>query len=236
MAYGIAELASVCVDSLSQLELVTNNIANLATSGFKAELWRRSTPDQFDASSERASATAMYVDYSQGIVQQTGNALDLAIQGEGFFVVETPEGSSYTRKGNFTLDKDNRLVTHSGYPVLGENGQAISINGKTVEIDQDGVVQVDGNEAARLKFVQFENQKELIRRGDGLFSDSGNAGIKKAENAVISSRHLELANVNAIKEMVNMIDIQRTFESYQKAILTIAEMDKLSTSRVGRLA
>lgn len=234
MNYDIGDLARVCTNIMSQLDVVTNNLANLSTPGFKVEYWRGDGEDAGDKSTT-GNGSSMYVDYSQGILQQTDNALDIAMQGEGFFVIETRNGTAYTRKGNFTLNQNKQLATRGGEILLGEGGP-ITIQGRNVEIDREGVVQVDGIMAGKLRIVAFDKPQKLIRQGEGLYTDSGTAGLKKVVNPDVSARHLEMANVNAIKEMANMIDIQRSFETYQKVILTISDMDKLSTSRIGRLA
>ena len=119
--------------------------------------------------------------------------------------------------------------------MLGEAGP-IKINGREVTIESNGTVTVDGTETGKLQLVSFDNRPNLVRRGDGLFTDPGSAGKKKVATPDFTPRHLELANVNAIKEMADMIDIQRSFESYLKVMQTIQDLDKLSTSRVGRLA
>ncbi len=233
MSFGIGELSSACSSIMSRLDVVTNNLANLGTPGFKVEHWRRE--ERRDNQGAAGEGTSLYVDYSQGTLQPTDNAFDLALQGEGFFVIGTKAGTAYTRKGNFALNKNNQVVTQTGDLVLGEAGP-ISINGRQVDIDRAGMLQVDGAVAGKLKIVSFNKPQNLSKQGDGLFTDPGTAGPQKADKTDVLARNLESANVNAIKEMVEMIDMQRSFESYQKVILTISDMDKLSASRVGRLA
>ena len=232
MSYGIGELANLATNTMSQLDVVSHNLANLSTPGFKVE--HLYSGDKTPAKPDDVGGKVfIVVDHTPGLMQKTDNPLDAAIQGEGFFVVESKAGLAYTRKGNFTINK-NQLVTQSGEPVLGETGP-IKINGNQVTIESNGTVLVDDAAVGKLRMVSFENRQNLLRRGDGLFMDAGTAKQKVAA-ADLLPRHLELANVNAIKEMADMIDIQRSFESYQKVIQTIQDLDKLSTSRVGRLA
>jgi len=233
MSYGIGDLAKVAANAMLQLDVVSHNLANLSTPGFKAE---HLYPGDKTADNKGDSGGGVFimVDHSPGLLQKTDNTLDVAIQGDGFFVIENKAGLAYTRKGNFSISK-NVLVTQSGDNVLGEAGP-IRINGKHVTIESNGTVLVDGTEAGKLRVVSFDNRQNLLRRGDGLFTDPGTAGNKKEAAPDLINRHLELANVNAIKEMADMIDIQRSFESYQKVMQTIQDMDKLSISRVGRLA
>jgi flagellar basal-body rod protein FlgG len=104
-----------------------------------------------------------------------------------------------------------------------------------VGIDADGSIQVDGSVAGKLKITNFSNPEDISRAAAGQYVDSGRAGAKNADNYKIASGYLEMSNVNAVKEMVDMIDIQRTFETYQKIILTMSELDRISTSRIGKL-
>lgn len=233
MSYGISDLARVCTNTLSQLDVVSHNLANLATPGFKVEHLYQG--NNASANKDDGVRSTTLVDYSPGLIQKTDNVLDVAIQGDGFFVVESKDGPAYTRKGNFTINSSGELVTQSGEKVLGDSGP-IRISGSDVNIDSSGVVQVDGSEVGRLQLVSFDKQQNLLKRGDGLFTDPGTAGLKKVDTPNFMPRQLELANVNAIKEMADMIDIQRSFESYQKVMQTIQDLDKLSTSRIGRLA
>lgn len=233
MSYGIGDLAKVAANAMLQLDVVSHNLANLSTPGFKVE--HLYPGDKIaDNKGDSGRGAFIMVDHSPGLLQKTDNTLDVAIQGDGFFVIENKAGIAYTRKGNFSIRKDV-LVTQSGDNVLGEAGP-IRINGKHVTIESNGTVLVDGAAAGKLRVVSFDNRQNLLRGGDGLFTDPGAAGNKKVAAPDLINRHLELANVNAIKEMAAMIDIQHSFESYQKVMQTIQDLDKLSTGRVGRLA
>lgn len=239
MSYNIYDLVDASVRTMNQLDTVTNNIANASTPGFKAVHLNFSIQDGKGASADGQTSSylpIMMVDYSQGGMQKTGNVLDVAIRGEGFFTIETKSGVAYTRRGNFTLNKNNELVTQSGNYVLGAGGNHLAVNGDKVQVGDQGIIQVDGNEAGRLQIVTFDNIKALSSQGDSLFVDPGSAGLKNLDTPEVTSGYLELANVQVIREMVDMIDIQHSFETYQKAIQTMADVDKLSTSRVGRLA
>ena len=238
MSYGIYDLVNASTRRISQLDAVTNNLANAGTPGFKAEHLHFAMQDRKEASADGQSTSyvpSMMMDYSPGGVQKTGNVLDVAIRGEGFFAVETKEGVAYTRRGNFTLNKNNELVTQSGDYVLNTGGKHLVVNGDELQVSEQGLITADGNEAGRLKIVAFNKGQALLSRGNGLYTDPGNAGLKTLDKPDLMSGSLELANVQAIKEMVAMIDIQHSFETYQKAIQTIADLDRLSTNRVGKL-
>ena len=233
MINGIEIMANAAIRQISRLNCTAHNIANVNTPGFKAERLKAS-PEKGANEGRPAQGPAMTVDYSQGVMQKTGNVLDLAIHGKGFFAVQTKAGVSYTRDGRFTLNKDGELVTQAGDYVLGR-GKKITIEGNDIRISQDGVISVDGDEVDALKIVSFREPSALVKQGVGFLNPDNLAGAKEEENARVQSGYLEISNVEAIREMVEMINIQRTFESYQKVIQTISEQDKMSTNRIGKL-
>lgn len=237
MAYDIPEIAAAMDRKLLHLDIMTNNLANAGTPGFKARHFRvLKTPEEENiASANPQSSNNIFVDFSQGMSGKTDNPLDLCIQGEGFFVVQTKEGQAFTRKGDLTVNKLNQIVTQTGDPVVGKGGPIVLTGGK-INISENGSVYVDGGQIGSLKIVDFENRQALINVGGGLYRDPGTAGIKKVENPDISSGFIELSNVNIVREMADMIDIHRSFENYQKIIQTLSELDKLSTGRIGRVA
>lgn len=237
MAYDVTDVGKLCVRNIEQLDHVANNIANVTTSGFKTEHLHYFISQQPKPGSDQVPeyTPQLAVDYSRGAIQKTGNPLDVAINGDGFFAVQTQGNIVYTKKGDFTVASDGKLVTSLGEEVMGDGG-AIVITGSKVKINDRGVVEVNGKEVDRLKVVAFDNVKALIKQGAGLFTDPGTAGMKKVENPLLLSGHIESSNVQAVKEMIDMVDLQRSFETYQKIIMTMQDMDKLSTSRVGRLA
>jgi len=164
-------------------------------------------------------------------MKYTGNPLDVAINGPGFFVVDTPRGELYTRMGNFSLNDKGELVTHEGYTLKGK-GKSIKIEGTEITIDRKGAVTVDKVEVDTLKLVDFEDYTALRKVGDNLFEDSG-GNVRKAEECEIKHRTLELSNINIVKEMVKMIDVLRLYESYQKVIQSLDETTSRATREVG---
>jgi flagellar basal-body rod protein FlgF len=231
MAYDINSITSAMSRKINQMDHVTNNLANSMTPGFKAEHLRA-----LQANSEGdGTPSEATIDFRAGLSQQTGNPLDLHIEGDAFFVIQTKEGLAFTRRGDFTINRDNQLVTQDGNPVMGEGGKITLRDGK-VQIGRDGSVLVDGTIVGKLRMTDFNNRAALTRIGGGLYRDSGSAEMKKHAGAEIASGFLELSNVNVIGEMTELIDINRTFEIYQKIIQTLSDQDKLSVSRIGRLA
>jgi len=225
---GIKVMVNAATRQTRRLDSAVRNIANVNTAGFKAEQVRF-----LEANAEGKPSTT--VDYSQGGIQKTGNVLDLAIQGEGFLTVQTKDGIAYTRDGRATLNEKGELMSLAGEHILG-NGGTITISGDDIEIDGNGVVHVDGSEVDTLKVVSFQRPLALTKLNARLYQNPGNmAGEQEGEGSQIKSGYLELSNVEVIREMVKMINIQRTFESYQKTIQTIDEQNKAATSRIGRL-
>ena len=233
MIYSIGEMAHVYQQTFDQLDYVASNIANSNTTGFKAVKLFYPT---VDPTKEMSYVPELVVDYSPGTIYRTDNALDVAINGDGFFAVQSGDQTAYTRQGNFTLDKDGNLVTAEGNYVLSKSGNKIKLPSGTVQIGENGDVSVDGNRIDTLKITNFTNPNALVRMESCLFTDPGNAGNVDVQNPMISQGHIELSNVRVVKEMTDMIDIHRTVEAYQKVIQTIADQDKLATSQIGRLA
>ena len=236
MSYDVNDVAIAGARKLTQLDFVANNVANANTAGFKAEHLYYAIKGKAAQENSRIDfgPTSTKIDFAQGTLNRTGNKFDLAIESEGFFTIQTKNGIAYTRNGSFMLNKNNELVTPAGDYVMGEAGKIV-ISGESVGIDADGSIQVDGSVVGKLKITAFSNPSDIGRASAGQYIDSGKAGPKKADNYKIASGYLEMSNVNAVKEMVDMIDIQRTFETYQKIILTMTDLDKISTSRIGKL-
>ena len=236
MSYDINDVAIAGARKLTQLDFVANNVANASTPGFKSEHLYYAMKGKAAQENSRVDLgpTTTTIDFAQGTLNRTGNKFDLAIEGDGYFTIQTRNGIAYTRNGNFILNKNNEIITHAGDYVLGESGKIV-ISGEEVSIDGDGSIQVDGSVAGKLRITAFSNPGDITRADVGQYMDSGKAGPKKANNYSMASGYLEMSNVNVAKEMVDMMDIQRTFETYQKIILTMSDFDKISTSRIGRL-
>ncbi|MFH2060641.1 MAG: flagellar hook-basal body protein [Pseudomonadota bacterium] len=212
-----------------KLEVVSNNLANSDTTGFKKD--SVSFDDKFKAQINK--------DYSQGSIIRTGNPLDLALSGEGFFKIDTPEGLKYTRNGNFTLDSNGILVDQNGNSVMGQGG-AIAINAANVEqdlgINQAGEITLSGEIIDTLDIVTFSDLRKLKRDGQNLFSFEGESTQEIAADRVrVEQKSLEKANVGVVEEMVRMIDYHRMFETYTKSMMTFDELDSKAINNVGLL-
>jgi flagellar basal-body rod protein FlgF len=236
MAYDISQIASAMDQKIMQLDQITNNLANAATPGFKAQhlFFLKTLVEENTPSATSIAPKGLVVDFAAGFSQKTDNPLDLQLQGDGFFVVQKQEGQAFTRKGDFTINKLKQLVTQEGDPVIGDAGP-ITLQGGKIHVTEEGAVFSDGSQVGKIKVVDFTDRKNLSREGNGLYRDDGTAGMKKIEKPNIASGFIELSNVNVVKEMTEMIDINRSFETYQKLIQTLSDQDKLSTSRIGRI-
>lgn len=220
------------------LDQVTSNLANAGTTGFKAErMFFQVTEGEADGEAVSFYSYAPFVrtDFTGGVSLKTGNPLDLSIQGDGFFSVETPEGEAFTKKGNFTVNGKGEIVTVTGDPVLGESGRLV-IEGQEVSVGADGTIIVDGTVVGKLKITGFRNEDALERAENCCFRDGGEGAPYRPGDVTVQSGFLEQSNVNVVQHMIEMIDIHRSLESYQKIIQTLADQDKMSTNRIGRLA
>ncbi len=217
-----------------QLEITANNLANMNTIGYKKDrVFFRHLIDSLQGQDQQAADEAMAsgdvsTDFSTGPVRKTGNPLDVAIVGEGFFVIETPQGKVYTRNGNFTLDSQGRLITQDGYSVLG-NGGEIQIAGNDVSINEAGDILVEGKAVDRIRVVRFEDPTQLLKIGSTYFSPEEDAAtVVQPEKVQLRQGYLEGSNVTGVSEVVEMIELYRQFELGQKAIASQDQtLDKL---------
>jgi len=227
MDRGIYVTAAGALGQDKGMGIIANNLAGGSVMGFKKDIPVFSIynipltyPLSPISGGEKVfvNISGMVTDFSQGILKATGNPLDVAISGDGFFVVQTPEGRRYTRKGDFIIDNTGLLKTKDGYQVEGE-GDVITLTPGEVSIEQDGTISVNGNVVGRLRLVTFPKPYPLEKVGGGLFRVSGgDVAELPAEGASIMQRHLEMSNVNTIQEMVSMINGLREYESQLKVI------------------
>ena len=262
MHEGLIIAASGGIKQQHKMDVLANNLANLNNAGFKSDglVFREIMPPFDENSSVEASKNSLlppndsnanvayvavdkiYTDHSQGIFHKTDNPLDLALEGEGFFQVDTPQGRRYTRNGNFRLDTQEFLVTQDGNYILDSNKQKIKIEdqGGQIEVGTDGTITVGrgfGNEQkGKIGLVKFEDPTVLAKEGNGLYQVIDNQ-VKpiEAKNIKVSQGVLERSNVNSIEEMTKMITTIRAFEAYQKVIQTLDEADDKAVNSIGRL-
>jgi flagellar basal-body rod protein FlgG len=236
-----------------RLEVAANNLANVNTVGFKrdevsfqAYLSSPSGEVQTVAPPYPVSnggprfwiAYQSRTDMTPGPLRQTGHAFDLAVNGKGFFSAESPQGLVYTRRGNFTLNADGVLVTQEGWPVQADGGE-IRVEGAhraagqpSFSVGEDGSVRVNGRVAGRLRIEDIPADR-LMKSGQGYFTSAAEGG-DPVENPVIAQGFLEMSNVEAVQGMVEMIEIVRGYESYQRVIRAVDEVNSKSVNEMGR--
>jgi flagellar basal-body rod protein FlgF len=204
-----------------QMDVVANNVANINTTGFKAEMLLHeefvmpvALDQDFPLPDQELSFTqdwATIHDLAPGSIVQTGNPFDIALSGDGFLVVETPEGERWTRAGALQLDAEGTLVDFDGNPVMGDGGAITFDAGDTdVAIDATGAVSTAAGAKGRLRIVEFADPQTLTRVGSNLFS-GGEPEAAVATRVVQGA--IEKSNVNGITEIAEMIRVQRSYES-----------------------
>lgn len=226
-----------------ELDVIANNVANVTTNGFKARqsrfrefLMPGASAETFQRPDRPLSFVAdagTALDASSGAIERTGNALDAAISGPGFFAVQTPAGERYTRNGAFALNVQGQLVTSDGHTVLGENGPiAIGPQETGLAIGGDGTVSTNQGQRGRLRLVAFANPATLKNEGANVFSSTARAEPAGATTRVEAGA-LERSNVKPIIEMSRLIEVNR---SYTNVSGMLSRMDELRRSAISRLA
>ena len=244
----------------TNVEVISNNLANMNTTGFKRQraefqdlLYQ--TVEQMGAASSDAGTivptgvqvglgvqtASIYRVTEQGALSNTGNELDMAIQGSGFFRVQMPDGSdAYTRAGNFSISPEGQVVTADGYTVA--PGIAIPQDARTISINQQGQVQalIDGETEpqvlGQLELVTFFNSAGLDARGDNLFAETAASGPANAGTpgspgyGIVRQGFLEASNVNAVSEITSLIQAQRAYEMNARVITASDEMMAASSN------
>lgn len=252
MIRGLYTSASGMMVEQHRQEVIANNVANVNTAGFKKDvatfkafpemlLSRLNDPEQPAPVPDRRPVigkvgTGALLDevitmHGTGPMKQTGAPFDLAINGEGYFTIDTPQGERYTRNGSFSLNADKQLVTSEGWAVLGQNGP-ITVTGDNVQVTEAGAVMVDNRNVDTLRIVTFADKKALTKEGNSLYV-GGQAQV--AVRPMVIQGYQELSNVNPVTEMVDMITAMRSYEANQKAIQTHDQLLDKAVNEVGKL-
>lgn len=221
------------------MAVAANNIANINTPGFQSQkmTFSQYLVDGGDVGTKEAyvNAPVAYRDLANGTPQMTGNPLDLAIAGQGYFQVETPLGRRYTRAGNFQMDATGVIVTNQGYPVLGTDGAQITIppGTKAVEINGAGQIVADGNAVGQVGVFEFQDEQQMVRLGNTLYDSP--TPPQPSQTARITQGAVEGSNVSGVTEMVKVLELQRSVGSTAKFIDTIYDLErKISTTMTQR--
>ncbi|MCM8773844.1 MAG: flagellar hook-basal body protein [Candidatus Omnitrophica bacterium] len=233
MLRGIYISSSGMSSQMIRQDVIANNMANVDTPGFKKDNLLISSFPRFLVNrldDEQDRGTNPYIgsfslgsipigtvtDFSTGGIISTHRPLDLAIEGRGFFVLETPQGIRYTRAGSFLLSSEGKIVTFQGYALMGENGP-LEVNGEEFYFNSQGELIVGGNIVNKLLIVDIDN-KNLVKEKETIFSVLPEAVISPSLDYNVRQGYLETSNVNIVKEMIEMISGLRAYEANQKVL------------------
>lgn len=205
-----------------QMNMTANNIANMSTPGYKSQhalfnqYLNRPTDKGGISAVENA---ASYRNMSAGSLTQTHNPLDFAISGDGYFVVQTPQGPRYTRDGSFSMNRDREIVDKSGNRVMGDGGPiAIPAEATDIKISADGSISTKEGILGRFKVVNVDHAQMMSRGGDNLLSLQDGARERPIDDVRVVQGALEGSNVNPVLEMNKMIELLRMFQATQKIL------------------
>lgn len=216
MISGIYGLVDGSLIQQLRFDTLSNNLANVNTNGFKQDII------SFDEALSMKNMTS--VDLSSGPVVSTGNKFDVALEGPGFFRIQTQAGIRYSRDGSFSLNRDGMLVNQNGDQVLGQSGP-VSLSGGDISIDGAGQISENGSPVDKLGIVDFNEPRLLRKEGMNYYVYEGKEqDILAAEKVNVLHQHIEKSNVNVTEEMIRMIEAFRAYESVQKAIQNADEM------------
>ena len=242
MAGGSYAALSGLRTRLEQLDRISADIANAHTAGYKTErvATAESPRPDFGAVLQTAidvSAAPGMIDFRNGSIENTGRDLDVALEGRGFFVVDTPNGPRYTRNGQFSRRSDGTLVTADGLEVQGDKGSIVIPAAGRVSIESDGTIRgVDGAVAGKLKIVDFTDYITLRREDGARFRpESSTAAPPAAATTTVRGGSLEGSNVTVAERMVQMTEVSRAFEALQRGVTTLMnDVDGRAIAELGR--
>lgn len=208
---------------LDELDRLAADLANVSTAGYKTERAGTLVSERGFSSALESAVDVVpgqtKIDFRPGTIVNTGRDLDVAIEGRGLFVVETPAGERYTRNGSFTRRADGILATSHGEPVLGEGGE-IKLPRGPVTIDEDGTIKVGATVAGQLRIVEFEKDTDLMRESGARFRAIAGADPRPSAGKLLGGT-LEQSNASIVDLMAKLTEVSRGFESLQKGVSTI---------------
>jgi flagellar basal-body rod protein FlgF/flagellar basal-body rod protein FlgG len=235
-----------------ELDVVANNIANLNTTGFKADnvvfhefLMPGAQANQFAGNDRRVSFVhdrATWLDLSQGPVQQTGNPLDVAISGNAFLTIQTPRGERYTRNGALQLNNVGELVTSEGHKVIGESGPIVlQANDRDISISTDGTISVrEGRNTTdslrgKLKLVSFEHPQRLQKDGTSAYMPLPGVQARPAPQVRVVQGNIEKSNVRSVVEMTRMVEVTRTYTHVASMLQQQSDMRRTAIEKLAEV-
>ena len=218
------------------VDIIANNLANVQTTGFKRDFGQ--VLEEVVSATETKVEVVSQVDLTPGVLVSTGRDLDSAIDGSGFFVLETDNGTRYTRNGSFSVSAEGELILKDGLRVLGEGDAPIVVGQGRVKVQDGGEISVDGNVIGTLRIVDFNDPRFLRKEGMFRYEWIGEpTGVEDVLEPRVKGAHLERSNVNAITEMMELMTAFREFESVSQTLRSItSEMDRQMLSELTDLS
>jgi flagellar basal-body rod protein FlgF len=228
---------------MESLDLLANNVANASTAGYKADrefygLYAgQDEDDRGDGPSTMPVIERPWTDHTQGTLHRTGNPLDLALDGHGFFAVNGPTGPLYTRNGSFRLAGDGRLITSEGYAVRNRGGAPIVLDAmRDVQIAADGSITQDGKAIGQLEVVDFNSMGGLAKQGSAYFRVADPTLRPSAPSGItVAQGQVEGSNTGSAEAAVRLVGVMRQFEMLNKAVTLGAEMNKRAIEEVAKV-
>ncbi len=257
MVRGLYTAYTGMANEQKRLDIISNNLANAATVGYKEEnattqsfdqLLTMKIRDNSEGNTNRAIGNMslgvklgeVYTNYGQGSLRETNNNYDMAIEGNGFFNLSVTDkagnvSTQYTRNGSFTMTKDGHIVDEDGNNLMGEGGAIVVPTDATdIVIDKTGAIYADNTYVDNVKITDFENYDYLSKTGDTKYQALEGA-VEKPSNATIQQGFTEQSNVNIISEMVEMISVTRAYEANQKVLKSVDQTLELAANSVGKV-
>jgi flagellar basal-body rod protein FlgF len=227
---------------MESLDLLANNIANASTGGYKADrefysLYVASEAGENDPLASMPVIEREWTDHAQGALHNTGNPLDVALDGKGFFAVNGPSGPLYTRNGSFRMAADGRLTTQDGYAVRNRQGAPFILDGtRNLQISSDGTVSQDGTLIGQLELADFSSTAGLAKQGANYFRVADpNLRPAAATGATVAQGQIEGSNTGSAEAAVRLVSVLRQFEMLQKAVTLGGEMNKRGIEEVAKV-
>lgn len=234
MSNGIYAATAGAVAQTTALDATANNIANATTYGFHGDrvTFREALAKARSPDLAEVGAGTTRIDTQSGAITQTGNPLDVALEGDGYIAVQSPQGTRYTRAGNFQLDDQRNLVTADGLKVRGQGGAPINFppEATNIAIGVDGTVSADGQQLGQIELARFA-PNQMKREGGTLYSATG--GQSKGDLPKLHAGVLESSNVNVVRGVVDLVKVSRTYESLMKMIQGYHDVESRAARELG---
>jgi len=229
---------------MQSLDMLANNIANASSSGYKGDhefyslfTSEAASDDSLEPATTQPLIDRQWTDFSQGLLEPTGNPLDFGLSGKGFFTVQGPSGPLYTRNGNFQVTAAGNLVTADGYTVQVRGGQPLKADpSKAVTVSLDGNISQNGQLLGQLNLAEFKDPSVLAKQGNNYFRNTSEQTPVDAAAVQVYQGRVEASNVSASQGAVRLVSVTRQFEMMQKAISISGEMSSKAIQEVARVS